>query len=290
MPRREHRPRNPHTRMIDQLDLCQFQTEGYCTAPELFTPREVAAMQADICRLQREGLLRNVATEGDGVSRSQTRRNLQLCPLFNHSDLFRALPFEPRVTSAISALIGDPITLRLDQIFLKPARDGSGTNWHQDNAYFRISDPMAGVAMWIAVQEATAENGTLHVIPKAFQDSLPHERDPESDHHIRCYPDERAAIPLELPAGGVAFFCYGTPHCTRANRSSADRAGVAFHFIRSSFMAEDAQVGANRVPGYHPVLTGQGASGGIDAYGVQVAGTWPQEVELALTRNPVALR
>ena len=52
---------------------------------------------------------------------------------------------------------GPALILRLDQVFLKPPRDGMGTNWHQDNAYFKISDPLKGTAMWIAVHDATAE-------------------------------------------------------------------------------------------------------------------------------------
>ena len=43
---------------------------------------------------------------------------------------------------AVSELIGDPYILRLDQIFVKPDRNGLGTSWHQDNAYFNIENPL----------------------------------------------------------------------------------------------------------------------------------------------------
>lgn len=188
----------------------QFRAHGYVAVPTFFDAQETAAIRAEVERLQREGLLRNVATAGDGATTSQTRRNLQLCPMFEKSMLFRALPFAPKVAEAVSQLIGDPVVLRLDQVFLKPAHDGAGTNWHQDNAYFKISNPLLGTAMWIAVHKATVENGTLHVLPDAFSTLLEHSRDPDSDHHIRCYPDESQAIPIELPAGGVVFFAYGT--------------------------------------------------------------------------------
>ena len=52
---------------------------------------------------------------------------------------------------------------QLDHIFLKPAHTGIGTDWHQDNAYFKISDPTKGTAMWIALHDAHIENGTLHL-------------------------------------------------------------------------------------------------------------------------------
>lgn len=54
---------------------------------------------------------------------------------------------------------------------------------------------------WTAVHGATIANGTLRVIPTMLYEELPHERDPQSDHHIRCFPDESKAIPVEIPAG-----------------------------------------------------------------------------------------
>lgn len=267
---------------LTDSQIRQFQEHGYVAVPTFFSAREVAAMQADIQRLLREGHLRNVATDGDGKTTSRSMRNLQLCPMYRHSPLFRALPFEEKVTEAVTQLIGGPIILHLDQVFLKPARDGSGTNWHQDNAYFQLSNPMKGTAMWIAVHDATVANGTLEVIPDSFKERYEHSRDPYSDHHIRCYPPEERAVPLELPAGGVAFFCYGTAHCTRGNKTDKDRAGVAFHFLHADYAHEVPGIGDRPDREYHPVLTGPEATGGLREYGVKVAGTWEHEVERAL--------
>src|SRR5262249_16944284 len=106
------------------------------------------------------------------------------------------------------------------------------------NAYFKISDPLKGTATWIAVHDATVANGTLHEIPGSFREEYEHSRDPFSDHHIRCFPPEERGVPVELPAGGVVFFCYGTAHCTRENRSDKERAGVAYHFLRADYAQE----------------------------------------------------
>jgi phytanoyl-CoA hydroxylase len=259
----------------------QFQEQGYVALPEFFGPRETEAIRAEVERLRQEGLLRNVATDGDGKTHSNTRRNLQLCPMYRHSPLFRALPFDPKVVGAVRALIGDPVLLHLDQVFLKPGGDGMGTNWHQDNAYFKIRDALKGTAMWIAAHDATVENGTLHVIPGSFREAYEHSRDPYSDHHIRCYPPEEKAVPVELPAGGVVFFCYGTAHSTGPNRTDRDRAGVAFHFLNGDY-AHDDLVAPDR--DYRPYLTGPDATGGKREYGVAVSGAWGAEVERALRR------
>lgn len=265
-----------------------FKEQGYVAVEGFFTPREARAMQLEVERFKRTGLVRNVATEMKGYAmvHSQTKKNLQLCPMYDKSDLFKALPFDPRVVAAIRQLIGDPVRLHLDQVFLKPAKEGSGTNWHQDNAYFKLDNPMHGTAMWIAVHDATVANGTMEVIPNAFLEKLDHPRDPDSDHHVRCYPDESKAIPVELKAGGVLFFCYGTPHCTRGNKTDKDRAGAAFHFLRTD--ANNGQYLKSwslARPGC-PHLTGELASDGVQEYGKRMTGAFDKEVEAILEAAP----
>ncbi len=258
-----------------------FQSEGYLIASRFFNAEETAALQNEIERFKREGLLHNVRTEGDGKTLSSQKQNLQLCPMSPHSRLFKAFPFHPKVTAAVAELIGDPVVLHLDQVFLKPARHGTGTSWHQDNGYFEIPDPLKGTALWTAVHDANLDNGTLEVIPGSFRESLPHSRDPESNHHVRCYPDESQTVPAILEAGGVIFFAYGTAHCTRANRTDKDRAGAAFHFLNADYVPADYFSTHNgNTP--HPILTGEGADGGKSVYGEDLRGVWEAEVKRSL--------
>ena len=255
--------------------LLQYRETGYVPIPVFFDHREISAMRRELDRLQRDGLLRNVATDGDGQTTSRTVQNLQICPLSPRSEFFRALPFCPKVI-AVRACLGDPVQQQLDQIFLKPSGHGAGTSWHQDNAYFGIPDPTQGVGLWVALHDASIANGTMHVIPGIYREQLKHSRDSGSDHHIRCYPNEGKAIPVELPAGGVLFFNYGVPHCTKANTTTKPRAGLALHFLRAGIKTRDGHTPTG------PILTGAEASDGTREWGVQVAGTWPQQVEKML--------
>ena len=184
--------------------------------PGFYGADEVAALQAEVERFKREGLVRNVATDGDGTTHSTTKANLQLIPLFDKSDLVRALPFDAKVVEAVGQLIGDPFLLHLDQMFLKPARHGVGTAWHQDNAYFRIADPLRGTAMWIAIHDATLANGTLHLIPGSHRERYEHRRDPDSDHHIRAWPPEERAVPIELAKPAASPSSATAPPTARA--------------------------------------------------------------------------
>ncbi len=268
---------------LTEAQRTQFREEGYIVVHHFFTGREIAAMRAELERFKRDGLLRNVATDGDGTTHSKTVANLQICPITPQSDFYRALPFHPQVVAVVRQLIGDPVRHHLDQIFLKPGGHGMGTSWHQDNAYFKISDPSKGTGMWVALHDATVANGTMHIVPRAFQQPIEHRRDGASDHHIRCSADESKAIPIEMEAGGALFFNYGVPHCTKANTTSHERAGLALHFLRVDYQRADQQyVG--------PILTGPEATGGMREFGVKVEGTWEQQVERLLESAAVAAR
>ena len=257
----------------------RFRADGYLRIPIFWTESEVEAMRLELDRLKDSGFFRNVATAGDGETEAKDANNLQLCPMYPHSALYRAMPFADKVVEAVGQLIGDPVLLHLDQMFLKPAKSGSGTNWHQDNAYFQIDDPLKGTAMWTAVHDARIDNGTIHVIPGSFRTSYEHSRDPYSNHHIRCYPPEESAVPVELPAGGVVFFAYGVAHSTKANTTAHERAGIAHHFINAD-MDKNAQIGYES--NGRPVLSGPDSTGGERELGVKVSGTWDMELARVL--------
>jgi len=239
----------------------QYKETGYTIVPGFFRAEETRALKREVDRWIAAGLPRD-------VSIPERKRNLQLIPLWPHSRLFRALPFHPKVVDAVSSLLGDPVVKILDQMFFKPPGDGMGTNWHTDNAYFRIPEPIRGCAMWLAIDDATKTNGTLKVVPGVHDRDLLHERDPDSDHHIRAYVDEGDAVHCELEAGGVVFFCFGTPHATGPNPTTAGRAGVGLHFVNLDGASDEMRAGKRW---QHVHLTGDGASGGEREYGEAVS-------------------
>jgi len=259
-----------------------YHRDGCVIVPEFWTEREINAMRMELDRFVREGLIRNVATDGDGETPSDTKANLQIIPLREKSKLFRALPFSPKVVETVSAMIGDDWCRWLDQIFLKPARHGTGTGWHQDNAYFKISNPTAGVGMWTALHDASRSNGTFEMIPGSHKEVIEHQRDMGSNHHIQaCGVDESKAVPVEVKAGGVVFFNYGIAHCTKANNTDKPRAGLAYHFLRRDHI--DSTRAGSAV-----FVRGPEATGGLKEEGEVVEGTWEQEIQTVLDGESVA--
>jgi len=265
----------PATRTsLTAAEIAHWREHGWVAIPTFFNAGEVAVLQAELKALQEAGKLRNVVTEGDGTSYSTTCFNLQICPVGTHSRPIRALAYAAKVRSAITGLLGDTAIQHLDQIFLKPARHGAGTNWHTDNAYFASSVVEAGTGMWIALHDATRANGTMRILPGSHRQELAHRRDGGSDHHITCADavDETKAHYVELPAGGVLFFNYGVAHATGANTTERERAGLALHFIQQAhlvgdhFFATSANAWQRRI--------GADSDGGKAVHGEDLRGVW----------------
>ncbi len=262
--------------MLTDAQLRQYRNDGFLALPEFYDERETRALQQEVERLQAVGLLRDVSTD-------EQHSNLQLVATWRHSELLRDFPFHPKLADLVTQVVGAPAFLYFDQIFLKPARHGAGTSWHQDNDYFRLRDPYQGVAVWTAVHPATAANGAMRFIPGSQQVALPHSRDPKSDHHVRCYPDEGQARLAELPAGGVVIFTFNTAHATGSNNTDRMRAGFALHFANVEG-AKGAGIHYGRdgqplqyVPGTagKPLISGPEFSAGQVEYGVDCRARWP---------------
>ena len=106
----------------------------------------------------------------------------------------------------------------------------------------------------------------MQLIPGLHLQKFEHQRDPFSDHHIRCNPPEEQALTIEIKAGGVIFFYYGVPHQTGPNLSERSRAGLAYHYIHQDCITEQV----HRFPNRCRYMTGTKASGGKNEYGMEV--------------------
>jgi ectoine hydroxylase-related dioxygenase (phytanoyl-CoA dioxygenase family) len=139
----------------------------------------------------------------------------------------------PRLLDAVEALIGPEIVSNpIQHVRLKPPaatlRAGEirahvgGTDWHQDRAVaHEEGDATTMVTVWLAITDATLENGCLQAIPgkPRMYPHCPKKQTAIADGFI----DEAEARPLPVKAGGAVIFHPLTPHASRDNRSDRFR-------------------------------------------------------------------
>ncbi len=142
----------------------------------------------------------------------------------------RAMATLPKLLQVVEQLLGAKPLLVDDAALLKPPRSGQEKPWHQDMAYRGLDYDMRIIGVWIALDEADAENGCMHVIPRSHMNgATPHYsvRDWQiCDANVNV---ERDAI-VPLKPGGVLFFHGMTHHGTPNNFSDKRRRALQFHY------------------------------------------------------------
>jgi ectoine hydroxylase-related dioxygenase (phytanoyl-CoA dioxygenase family) len=119
-----------------------------------------------------------------------------------------------------------------DMLIYKEPGNEVATPWHQDHAYSEggaapknlMPHPLSTVQMWIALDDADAESGCMHFIPRGhLGPTLEHEW--TSDETMLRIKDEQTAIDLSaavccpLRAGDATAHGPNTPHFTPGNKS-----------------------------------------------------------------------
>lgn len=140
----------------------------------------------------------------------------------------------PRLLDLVEDLIGPEITSNpIQHVRIKPpARDLAsdevrahvgGTDWHQDRAVaLEEADETRMITVWVAVTDATVENGCLQVIPHKPETMLPH--CPKTQTAIADgFIDQARARPLPVRSGGVVILDPMIPHASLPNLSEGIR-------------------------------------------------------------------
>ncbi|WP_413720207.1 phytanoyl-CoA dioxygenase family protein [Silicimonas sp. MF1-12-2] len=149
----------------------------------------------------------------------------------------------PRLLDLVEDLIGPEITSNpIQHVRIKPPerrlRAGEirahvgGTDWHQDRAVaLEEADRTDMVTVWLAVTDATVENGCLQVIP-GKTGLLPH--CPQRQTAIaEGFIDKSQARPLPVKSGGAVIFHPMTPHASLPNLSDGIRWSFDLRFNRT---------------------------------------------------------
>ena len=146
---------------------------------------------------------------------------------FFHNERFQRLSRDLRLNA--------PRLLQSMVIFKQPGIGGA-VNWHQDATFLR-TEPESVTGFWIALEDATLENGCLQAIPGEHRGALRQwfGRGGEAMLETRALDerpfDESRAVALEAEAGTLIVLHGRLPHMSRRNLSAKSRCAVTLHVV-----------------------------------------------------------
>lgn len=224
--------------VIDAHRVALYRQFGHLTIPGVFG---AAAMDAVVDDIQRWGeaqlagmppAQRAWYVDGGVTARTVLRK---LDNPHHHREVVRTLAFHPPLVAAVEALIGPGVSVYFSQVFFKPPEGGGPKPAHQDNFYFGPNDEEGVVTAWIALDDATLENGCLYYGDGSNLGPVyPHFAPPGEPFNLQLPAELLARQPMSpapVRRGGVSFHHGNTFHQSGPNVSSHWRRAVALHFV-----------------------------------------------------------
>lgn len=150
----------------------------------------------------------------------------------------RAWATKPAVARLARALgLAVPAVVQSQFIF-KPPRVGGKVDLHMDST-FLYTDPPTCTGLWLALDEATPENGCLLAIPGSHRQALPR-RYVRTPSDALCFAplsenesqwDAEACIPLCAQPGDLVLLHGQLVHASAPNRSDRGRLAYVLHLV-----------------------------------------------------------
>ena len=201
--------------VLTPSQIAHYRSEGFVSGIPVFTPEECTRFRRAADRFQADH-------PEDRDWAFDIKCNLVL-------DWVYANATHPRLLDAVADLLGEDLLLT-DSVF-RIKEPGSQTHygWHQDSA--RIVVEPAPAIVYVAISDATVENGCLAVIPGSHDRVHPFDlvENPGQAHRrvarLREV-DPSRAVHMELRAGEVAIFSANVIHGSAANRSTSVRYAI----------------------------------------------------------------
>lgn len=203
---------------LSEGDIAHYNTHGFVQPFDVLDPQEVADLRAYIDR--------SMAALGPDGAYGINCYQARLASLWD-------IATHPRILDLVQAIIGPDILCWASAILSKPAQDPRKVPWHQDAAFWKLS-PARTVTVWLAIDDADAENAAMRFIPgthtggpievrKAGEDSV---------FHQEAALDDAMADPFTnaLKAGQASLHADMLVHGSEANTSTRRRCGLTLRY------------------------------------------------------------
>jgi phytanoyl-CoA hydroxylase len=223
---------------LSEHQLALYRQLGHFTVNGVFAADKTRSVIADIEQWGEQVLADLPASQRawyiDGGVKARTVLR-KLDNPHHHRPLIAEMARYAPLVAAVESIIGLGVSVYFSQVFFKAPEGGGPKPAHQDNFYFGPNNEEGVVTAWVALDDATLENGCLYFgegsnLGPVYRHVAP----PDEPFNLQL-PAEILSLQPMAPApvrqGGVSFHHGNTFHQSSANRSSRWRRAVALHYV-----------------------------------------------------------
>ena len=212
--------------MLSPEQVHQYRTDGFTVCQGFLPQGEVDRFREEIDGICAGNTLANHDSTlmemepAQPPAGNRVRRIYQPC---HHFPEFGVLSHSDRLLDCVERLLGPDLLIQYSKINMKPADVGSVVEWHQDLAYYPLTN-RGSLAVLFYLDDASRSNGCLKIIPGSHSGPLlSHTRDGLFQGRVTEAVDGSAAVYVEGKAGTAIFLHCMAPHSSAPNTSSQPR-------------------------------------------------------------------
>ena len=215
---------------LSSAEVARYARDGFLSPLAALTPDEASECRRKLDTFERAigGL---ITSDPTGHYRSRTHVLLKWV---------HGLVTHPPILDAVQGLIGPDILVYTSTWFIKEPESAAIAAWHQDATYFGLR-PHVHVTAWVALTDATAENGCMEFLPGSHHGGqLPHragvvaESVNRAGQAIVVKVNDAPAVHAPLRAGEFSLHHTLLLHRSQPNRARGRRVGLAISYIPTS--------------------------------------------------------
>jgi ectoine hydroxylase-related dioxygenase (phytanoyl-CoA dioxygenase family) len=219
--------------MLTEEQVAEYRREGFITLPGIFTEAELAPVDRYL-------------QENQDVAWTHKNDDPLREAHYHYRPIFDICT-SPRLLDLVEPLLGGDLVLLYSHIMSKKP-GGRRVAWHQDGPYWHRVEPKVAVTAWIALDDATPENGCMRVVPGSHQgrrdlgqrltdtpdliQDRPYELPPEAI-------DEARAVDIVMRRGDLSLHDSYLVHGSEPNRSLGRRAALTVRYVPASTRIKD---------------------------------------------------
>jgi phytanoyl-CoA hydroxylase len=216
---------------ISEEQIKLLNEQGFFVLENVFTRAEMDALAERIEAHQRRHE-ESIAAKGgtEGISRADEITFTAF--LAENDDLIKDFCQRSEFVAITTPILGEDVDLYWNQAVFKMPEGEKQFPWHQDDGYTPVT-PSPYLTLWLALNDATVENGCVSVLPASHKKGLmPHEQTPIG---LSCHSldDPDQGIPVPVKAGSIAVFYSLTMHKSGVNRSKGPRKAYIIQYSKA---------------------------------------------------------
>lgn len=222
-----------------------YEDYGYLIAPDILSQNKIAKLKNDAVKIFRgeygimDGLIPVEVNEADT---DVLKKYVAIHFPHKISPVIKDFLAEENIVNVLTKVVSPNVKCMQSMLFVKgPGKAGQA--WHQDEFYIPTRDKSL-IGAWIAIDDATVENGCLWIIPGSH---IPAYMMPRVKNNSNEYADvdtvdvsgykKEEIIPVEVKSGTVVFFNGYVLHSSLRNKTTNNfRTALVNHYMSAESM------------------------------------------------------